>query len=335
MKIFSLKSTLLALVVILALAATAYLGAGYYIYGTLAKSESGCWLYCDNTPSQFKEQESDNDFAFENYTVDYWESHRFAGGDAGIMLDAFWIPMSEAGPGDAPVVIQVHGVRGSKYDPDMLTVAGMLHRAGFNVLLFDMRDNGLSSREDGKASLGIKEYRDVMASVDWLIDFQGFSEHRIGLYGDSMGAGTAAMAFGMDPRIQSVVLENGYLDLQLLVREELARSGYPTWLAPAAIWSAKLFDGLDLMSMSPALAFTNHQNRPIFAIHGTADTRVLTHHTVDMGVLGKLQGAKVTTWLTEGAVHSGSKYLYPDAFQDRVSQFFAQSLAGTPAPVTP
>ena len=76
------------------------------------------------------------------------------------------------GLSNAPVVIVVHGLRVSKYDPDMLTVAGMLHKTGFNVLLFDLRDHGKSTIEDGRVSIGTKEYRDVIASVDWLIEIQ-------------------------------------------------------------------------------------------------------------------------------------------------------------------
>jgi len=332
MKLFSRKVgwSLFALLLLLPIAG--YLGAGFYIYSTLVESTSGCGRDCDNTPAQFEEHWSETDFPFDQYTVNYWESVRYAGGDEGIEIDGWWVPISETGPGDAPVVMLVHGIRGSKNDPDMLTVSGMLHQAGFNVLMFDLRDNGASSVEDGKASIGIKEYRDVMASVDWLMQEKGFNEHRIGLYGDSMGAGTAAMAFGMDSRIQSVVLENGYLHLPVLVREELERSGYPGWLAPAATWSARLFDGMDLNEISPTIAFTNHRDRPIFAIHGTADTRVLTHHTRDMVTLGAEQGANVTAWFTEGAVHSGSKYMYPEEFKQRVATFFSNSLGGTVTP---
>jgi hypothetical protein len=169
----------------------------------------------------------------------------------------------------------------------MLTVAGMLHKTGFNVLLFDLRDHGKSTIEDGRVSIGTKEYRDVMASVDWLIEIQDIDAKRFGIYGDSMGAATAAIAFGMDDRIQSLVLDNGYLDLNKVVREELGREGYPTWLAPGAIWAAFIFGGETFLEPSPQLAFINHLDRPIFAMHGTADTRVLPHHTADMEVMAQ------------------------------------------------
>jgi fermentation-respiration switch protein FrsA (DUF1100 family) len=215
----------------------------------------------------------------------------------------------------------------------MLTVAGMLHLKGFNVLLFDLRDHGKSTIEDGKVSLGTKEYRDVMASVDWLIDVKDIDAKRIGIYGDSMGAATAAIAFGMDDRIQSLVLDNGYLDLNEVVREELQREGYPTWLAPGAIWAASIFGGETFLEPSPQLAFINHLDRPIFAMHGTADTRVLPHHTADMEVMAQQKKANLITWFADNAIHSGIKYMYPEEFSSRVSEFFALSLSGIPEPV--
>ncbi len=303
-----------------------YIGIGYYIYATLAAAEPGCRSDCSNTPSNFVDNQDKRNFPFNEYFVDYWEPHQYPGGDEGIKIDAWWIPVTQDGPGESPVVICVHGLRISKHDADLLTVAGMLHQAGFNVLLFDMRDHGLSTIEDGQISIGTKEYRDVIASVDWLIDVQGIDAKHIGIYGDSMGAATAAIAFGLDQRIQAIVLDNGYLDLQKIVREELNREGLPQFLANGAVWAAWIFGNETLLEPAPELAFVNHENRQLFAMHGTADTRVLPHHTQDMEILAKKKGANLTTWFVENAGHSEIKYLYPNEFSTRLSDFFRNSL---------
>ena len=333
MKKSPFKLCLIIFILLVLVLSTAYFGVGYYIYSTLAKAEPGCGNDCVNNPSSFRDNSEESDFPFDEYQVDYWELHQYAGGDEGIILDAWWLPIKEKESSNAPIVIVVHGLRVSKYDPDMLTVAGMLHKSGFNVLLFDLRDHGKSTIEDGKVSIGTKEYRDVIASVDWLIEIQAIDAKRIGIYGDSMGAATAAIAFGMDDRIQSLVLDNGYLDLNKVVREELKREGYPTWLAPGAIWAASIFGGETFLEPSPQLAFMNHHNRPIFAMHGTADTRVLPHHTVDMEVMAQLKGANLITWFADNATHSEIKYMYPEEFTSRVSEFFALTLSGEPEPV--
>ena len=333
MKKSRFKFSLIIFLILALVLSAAYFGVGYYIYSTLARAEPGCGNDCVNNPSSFKDNSEESDFPFDEYQVDYWELHQYAGGDDGIILDAWWLPIKKEGDSNAPVIIVVHGLRVSKHDPDMLTVAGMLHKTGFNVLLFDLRDHGKSTIEDGKVSIGTKEYRDVIASVDWLIEIQDIDAKRIGIYGDSMGAATAAIAFGMDDRIQSLVLDNGYLDLNKVVREELEREGYPTWLAPGAIWAASIFGGETFLEPSPQLAFINHLARPIFAMHGTADTRVLPHHTADMEAMAQQKGVNLITWFADNATHSEIKYMYPEEFSSRVSEFFALSLSGIPEPV--
>ena len=333
MKKSTFKFSLIIFILLVLVLSAAYFGVGYYIYSTLAKAEPGCSNDCVNNPSSFRDNSEESDFPFEEYQVDYWESHQYVGGDDGIILDAWWIPIQKSSPGNAPVIIVTHGFRVSKFDPDILTVAGMLNRAGFNVLLFDLRDHGKSTVEDGRVSLGTKEYKDVIASVDWLVKDKGFSVQRIGLYGDSMGAATAAIAFGIDNRIQSLVLDNGFLDLYIIVKEELEREGYPSWLAKGAIWAAEIFGGERLLDLSPKLAFTNHANRPIFAMHGTADTRVLPYHTADMKILGEQNGANLITWFAENAEHSDIKYMYSEEFSKRVVKFFSDSLEGELEPI--
>ena len=324
---FNLKLTSIILIIVF-FSTSVYIGIGYYIYSTLARAEPGCASNCLNTPNSFKDNDEISSFPFEDFYISYWEHKQYKGGDIGIQLDAWWIPISQEGPGEAPVIIITHGLRISKFDPDMLTVAGMLNSAGFNVLLFDLRDHGKSTIEDGRVSLGTKEYRDVIASVDWLIKEYGFNNKRIGIYGDSMGAATAAIAFGIDKRIQSLILDNGYLDLNIIIQEELQREGYPTWLAQGAIWAAEIFGGEKFLELSPKLAFINHANRPIFAMHGTADTRVLPHHTVDMKTLSDQKGSNLITWFPENAGHSDIKYMYSQEFSDRVVEFFKSSLNG-------
>ena len=333
MKKSPFKFSLIIFLLLALVLSAAYLGVGYYIYSTLAKADPGCSNDCLNNPSSFRDNSEESDFPFDEYQVDYWESHQYVGGDDGIILDAWWIPIQKSSPGNAPVIIVTHGFRVSKFDPDILTVAGMLNRAGFNVLLFDLRDHGKSTVEDGRVSLGTKEYKDVIASVDWLVKDKGFSVQRIGLYGDSMGAATAAIAFGIDNRIQSLVLDNGFLDLYTIIKEELEREGYPSWLAKGAIWAAEIFGGERLLDLSPKLAFTNHANRPIFAMHGTADTRVLPYHTADMKILGEQNGANLITWFAENAEHSDIKYMYSEEFSKRVVKFFSDSLEGELEPI--
>ena len=134
----------------------------------------------------------------------------------------------------------VHGIRGCKADGSMLLPSGMLAKAGFNVIVFDLRDHGESSIDDNRVSGGQDEWVDVITVFDWLIEEQGADPDKIGIYGNSMGAGTAAIAFTFDTRIQSVWLESGYSDMGDIVVEELEFQGYPTFLGGAGIFAGKI-----------------------------------------------------------------------------------------------
>lgn len=326
------RRTWILLVVALVLPTAAYLGVGYQLYTTLAHARPGCGDGCGNTPLEFDRTWGEwEDFPFEDYWMPAYEDVNFSGGDEGITLSAWWIPANESGPGDAPTIIIVHGLRSNKYEHGMLVVAGMAHREGMNALIVDLRDHGDSTIEDGRVSIGTKEYRDVSAALDWLIEVQGIPAERIGLFGASMGAGTSAIAFGEDDRFSSVVLDNGYLDLEVIIHEELEREGYPTFFAPAGVWAAWIFGGEALLEPSPSSAFVNHGDRPIFVIHGELDDRVLPHHSHDMVALGEETGANVSSWFLEDTGHGGAKMTYPDLYQANVMGFFLETLEGTPA----
>jgi len=319
-----LLSVVLALIV---LPLAAYLGVGWKIYVTLAYADPGYGDQEGNLPDGFNVTWDEySDFDTSPYEVDYYENVTIASRTTGIDLDSWWIPVDELDEGPAPTVVLVHGLRSSKADYHVLMVAGMLNQHGFNVLLIDLRDHGQSTVEDGRVSIGTKEYIDVMSGVDWLIDEQGIPEEMIGLWGSSMGAGTAAITFGQDQRIQALVLDSGYLDLAGIVREELVREGYPGWLGPATVWAAFLFGGEALLDPSPHSAFENAGDRPIFITHGTEDDRVAMHHFEDMLELAADLDVNTSSWLVEGTGHTEAIITDAEEYEQRITDFFTVTL---------
>ena len=314
-------------VALIVLPLAAYLGVGWQIYSTLAYANPGYNDQEGNLPDGFNVTwDKYPDFDTSRYEVQQYENVTIPSRTEGIDLDCWWIPADESVTQPAPTVVQVHGLRASKAGYAMLIVAGMLHDNGFNVLLVDLRDHGHSTVEDGRVSIGTKEYIDVMSAVDWLIDEQDIPEEMIGLWGNSMGAGTAAITFGQDERLQAVVLDSGYLDLGVIVREELVREGYPAFLAPACIWAAFLFGGESLLEPSPRSAFENAGNRSILVIHGLDDDRVLSHHSEDMLDLAEELDVNATGWLVEGVGHVEVKLSHPDEYEQRLSEFYLAAL---------
>ena len=97
-------------------------------------------------------------------------------------------------------VLMVHGNNASRtreYDDEFPRMGAMLHQAGFNVLMIDLRGHGKSS--DGRVSFGIHERYDVAGAVDWLLD-QGFRPGSIGVLGISLGS--AASIGGVRHRVR-------------------------------------------------------------------------------------------------------------------------------------
>ena len=154
----------------------------------------------------------------------------------------------------------------------------MMAKAGFNVIVFDLRDHGESSIDDNRVSGGQDEWADVVTVFDWLIEEQGAEPDKIGLFGNSMGAGTVAIAFTLDERMQAVWLDSGYSDMGDIVVEELEFQGYPTFLGGAGIFAGKIIANQNLIEYYPLDAGTEIGDRHMYVAHGNQDKRVRPHH---------------------------------------------------------
>lgn len=117
----------------------------------------------------------------------------------GTRLQGWFIPASGANDRPAPAIIFVHGWpwnrlgnrAGSTLMPDLtvdfLELGAALHRAGFHVLLFDLRNHGTSAAAI-PVTFGVNEARDVRGAVAMLRQRADVDGERIGIIGYSMGA---------------------------------------------------------------------------------------------------------------------------------------------------
>ncbi len=130
----------------------------------------------------------------------------------GVTLRGWFLPCAGADGTPAPTVAFVHGwpwnrtgnTKGSTIVPDrtvdFLPTARALHNAGFNVLLFDLRNHGASD-SSMPVSFGLFEANDVVGAVEMLRARPDVDGERIGLLGFSMGANAALYAV---PRCQPI-----------------------------------------------------------------------------------------------------------------------------------
>ncbi len=304
--------------------AVAYFGISYVVYDKLSRVTPGGGDNAANNPASFAMTYPEwAGFDVQQFWMPNYDTVRIPSRQPGITLAGWYVP----GDAGAPAVVVTHGISGCKCDPNVLTVAGMLHRHGFNVLLYDLRNHGQSDIDNGRTAVGNKEYLDVLGAWDWLIAEKHFRPDQVGLYAESLGAGTNLIAFGEEPRVPALFVDSPYADLHEILDEELARNNYPTILVDGAVLVAKVISGDDLLGHSPQEAIRNDNGRPIYIVHGTGDKRISVHHTQQLAALAKETGANVTVWMPQGVPHVAAEFDYTQEYEQRLVDFFSKALA--------
>ena len=328
-----------------------YFQAGNLVYTQAAATNLECSGHSErNSPGEFSVtlwNEALDDAMFEkNETLasnlshlwfESWDNATIDVPDEDITLAA-WVMEADA---SRPWVILVHGIRSCKANHEVLIPAAMLHQAEFNVVIFDMRDHGNSTVEDGLVSAGQREYRDVLAVWSWLQDEKGADASNIGLYGVSLGAGTAAIAFDQEPLVQALFLESSFASMDDILREELAFAGFPAFLKDAAVFAGKVSSGDNLVEHEPLTAAKNIGNRSMFITQSEEDLRIKIHHSYslcEVATANVQDGGLVECWFAPSSVahedegvpgilsHATLMLTQPDAYRDHLVGFFEQSL---------
>lgn len=312
--------------VVLALLAVAFIGylyASSVIYDKLSMAHAKCGdRFAENTPAAFTVAGIDT-APFE--MADY-ENLTLPSRDPGIEISAWYVP-ADRGPA-GPAVVVVHGLDSCKREDQLLLAAGMLHRDGIAVLLIDLRNHGDSTVVNGRYAGGTREFRDALAGWDWLVSVRGFAPNHVGLYGQSLGAATALIAMGEEPRVAAVWADSSYADLDVAVQSELARSGYPSFIRFGGYLMANVRSGDDLLSLSPIGAVAKLHGRPIFITHGSADSRLSVRYASDLAQAVRANGGTVEPWIIDGAEHTEAILLQPADYERRLDAFFDAALAG-------
>ena len=162
----------------------------------------------------------------------------------GTELAAWWIPKR----GASRVAVLVHGFGGNKSNEQVLATAPIYNRAGYSVLMIDLRAHGQS--EGDRRTLGYREVRDVRGALTWLKK-KGIEPESTVLHGWSMGGATVVRS-APGAGIAAVIEEAGYADLPLLLDESLPEnSGLPAFFNPGTLLMAKVFLDFDPVGRSP------------------------------------------------------------------------------------
>lgn len=234
----------------------------------------------------------------------------------GTLLRGWWIQPPQ--PADRTIVI-VHGHNGSM-DGDTATAA-RLARAGWRILMFDLRAHG---RSGGHAvTFGAREYLDVLAALDWLQAAHGITA--VGLLGFSMGAGVALIAAALDGRVRAVVADGAIGRIADAIAGLGRARGIPPALmilpARAILLATSLRAGVWIPRADP-LCWAGRVPCPVLFIHGVEDpfnTVAGARRLAALAPRGQL-------WLVAGAGHRDACRRDPETYDARVLAFFAGCL---------
>jgi uncharacterized protein len=235
-----------------------------------------------------------------------------------VPLEAWWVPPAEGESSRAAVL--VHGWGGDKSDEHVIETAPIYARAGYGVLLLDLRGNGGSGGE--RRTLGYKETRDVQGALAWL-DEEGFEPGEVVLHGWSMGGATVVRS-APGTGVAAVIEEAGYADLPLLLRRQLPETtGLPSLFSPGVFLAAKLFLGFDPWAVQPSedAARLREEGVPLFIIHSTDDEVVPFEHAE----LFESAYPEARLWKIEGLGHVEA-YTHRE-YRQKLLSFLSENLS--------
>lgn len=233
----------------------------------------------------------------------------------GTRLSGWWIPSGTS----RQTIVVVHGVGSNR--GDVLAVAPFLQRAGFNVLLFDLRGHGDSGGHT--ISFGPHEAQDVTAAVQ-LAATRGQS---VGLYAFSMGGSASLHAIGKNglKSVRAVVLDSTFAEFAPLARTQMAflPDNFANFLLKVLSFYSWLEIGAHLEDIAPRRYIGQIAPRPLLLLHGTKDGLIAPQQA--KWNFAAAREPKQLHWM-QGANHCGGLIVEGEAYEKRVAAFFKRNL---------
>ena len=124
----------------------------------------------------------------------------------------------------------MHGWGGN--GSQLMPAARVLHAQGWSVLLPDARSHGLSDADTFSSLPRFAE--DLDAAVNWLLEHEAASKHRLVVLGHSVGAAAAILCASRRTDVSAVVSVSAFAHPEQVMRRWLAQYRIPFW--PVGWW---------------------------------------------------------------------------------------------------
>jgi len=183
--------------------------------------------------------------------------------------------------------------------------AKMFSDNGWDTLMIEMRAR--SQSEGDEIGLGMKEWLDVKAGVDFLSLDENVKNLPIVAMGTSMGGGTVIIAAGELPRINAVISISAFSTFADLFVDNMFMFGMPKFLGiidiPFLNFYIGFHFGFDALKYSPINGIAKLGERPILMMHSTGDTQVPYSEFEKLLKAAESKGVRVITFTREGDFH--------------------------------
>jgi len=216
-------------------------------------------------------------------------------------------------------VLLFHGVSDNRVG--VIGQSEFLLQNGYNVVMMDTRCHGESGGEI--ATYGWLERKDASAVIDALEASE--KPQHLFVLGESMGAGIALQTAGADPRIEAVVAEASFANLQEAAYDYAGLRQYPwlgkTLLAPGAwlmVYRGGKLAGFPASEVSPVKSVAA-RTFPVLIICDEEDHALPCRHS-EM-IFHSAPGPK-EFWRVPRAYHTAALGYEPEEFRKRVLDFF-------------
>jgi fermentation-respiration switch protein FrsA (DUF1100 family) len=222
-------------------------------------------------------------------------------------------------------IVCVHG--GGRDRRAFLRHVPLFHAEGYDVLLFDLSEHGVSDGHGLGFTFGLREKEDVKAAVKWMREVKRLP--KVVLLGTSVGASSSIMAAAEDQTVDAVIAENPVAcaeDFAIFHIKKLMENYAPNltnsiWLRPFYTLIARTL----LWRMGALFGYTRPYQlvdkispRPILLMHGTCDDIVPFSHSQ---LLFERAKEPKQLWMAKDAWHCALYDQHPDLYRLKIHQF--------------